>query len=146
MQMEHSSFYINMTVWNMFLSDFLILIDCSRGLFLLLFLLDISFIYISNVIPFLSSQLPEIPYPISSPWFYEGVPHPPTPTSLSSNSPALGHWAFTGPRTSPSIDAWQGHHLLHMQLEPYVLLGWWLSPWELWGAWLVDIAVHPMGL
>jgi hypothetical protein len=33
-----------------------------------------------------------------------------------------------------------------MQLEQCVLLGWWLSPWELWGIWLVDIVVIPMGL
>jgi hypothetical protein len=36
------------------------------------------------------------------------------------------YWAFIGPRTSPLIDARQGHSLLHMQLEPCVLLGWWL--------------------
>ena len=37
-----------------------------------------------------------------------------------------------------------------MRLEPwvplYVLLGWWLSPRELWEVWLVDIIVLPMGL
>jgi len=37
-----------------------------------------------------------------------------------------------------------------MQLEPWVppcvLFGWWFSPWELWGFWLVDIVVLPMGL
>jgi len=37
-----------------------------------------------------------------------------------------------------------------MQLEPWippcVLFGWWFSPWEFWGVWLVDIAVLPMGL
>jgi hypothetical protein len=70
--------------------------------------------------------------------------HPPNPTSLPS---IPLHWgiyrAFIGPRTSPPIDAWQGHPLLHMHLEPCVLLGWWLSPWELW---LVDAVVLPMGL
>jgi hypothetical protein len=47
-------------------------------------------------------------YPCS-PFFYEGAPpltHPPTPTS----PPSLDQ-AFKGPRTSPSIDAWQGHPL-----------------------------------
>jgi len=38
---------------------------------------------------------------------------------------------------SPPTDAWQGHPLLHMWLEPWVLpcviLSWWLSPCELWG-------------
>jgi hypothetical protein len=37
-----------------------------------------------------------------------------------------------------------------MQLEswvpPCVLLDWWLSTWELWGVWLVDNVVLPMGL
>jgi hypothetical protein len=76
--------------------------------------------------------------------------HPPTPTSL----PLIPlHWgiyrAFIGPRTSPPTDSWQDHSLLHLQLEPCVLLGWWLSPWELWGwgaVWLVYIVVLPMRL
>ena len=72
--------------------------------------------------------------------------HPPTPTSPPWHPPTLGHWAFTGPRASPPIDAQQGHPLLHMQLEPCVLLGWWFSPWELWGIWLVDIVVLPEGV
>lgn len=59
--------------------------------------------------------------------------HPPTPTSLLS---IPLHWgiyrAFIGPRTSPPIDAWEGHHLLHMGPESSVLLGWLISPWELW--------------
>jgi hypothetical protein len=50
--------------------------------------------------------------------------------------PTLGHWAFTGPRASLPIDVWQGHPLLHMQLEPCgppcILFDWWFSPWELW--------------
>jgi hypothetical protein len=37
-----------------------------------------------------------------------------------------------------------------MRLEPWVppcvFFGWWFSPWELWGVWLVDIVVLPMGL
>jgi len=37
-----------------------------------------------------------------------------------------------------------------MQLEPWVppcvLLGWWFSLWALWGVWLVDIVILPMGL
>jgi hypothetical protein len=60
-----------------------------------------------------------------------------TPSSLPLNSPTLGHWAFTGPRVSLPFDAWQGHPLLHMQLEtwvsPCVLLSWWFSPLELCG-------------
>jgi hypothetical protein len=37
-----------------------------------------------------------------------------------------------------------------MQLEswvpPCILFGWWFSPWELWGYWLIHITVSPMGL
>jgi hypothetical protein len=37
-----------------------------------------------------------------------------------------------------------------MQLESWiptwVLFGWWFSPWNLWGVWLVDIVVLPVGL
>ena len=69
---------------------------------------------------------------------------------LSWHYPTLGHQAFTGPRVSPLIDVPQGHPLLHMQLEPWippcVLFGWWFSPWELWGYWLVHIVVPPMEL
>jgi hypothetical protein len=66
--------------------------------------------------------------------FYEGLP-PPTHSHLPTHdSPTLGHlWIFIGPRTSPSIGTWHSHPLLHMQLEPCVLLCWWLSPWEFGG-------------
>ena len=65
---------------------------------------------------------------------------PPCPQII----PTLGNLAFTGPRASPLINAWQGHSLLQMLLElwvpPYVLLGCWFAPCELgWGAsdWLI---------
>lgn len=112
--------------------------------------LDISFIYISNVIPFPGFP-PSWKHPIPSSlplllWGYSFT-HPLTPTSL----PLIPlHWgiyrAFVRPRTTPPIDAWQGHPLLQMQLEPCVHLCWWLSLWEFWGVWLVDIVVLPMGL
>jgi hypothetical protein len=58
------------------------------------------------------------------------------------------HWgiyrSFIWPRTSPPIHAWQNDLLLYMQLNPCVLFSWWLSPWELWGNWLVHIFVPPM--
>jgi hypothetical protein len=44
----------------------------------------------------------------------------------------LGLQAFTGSRAFPPIDVWQVHPLLHMPLEPCVILGWCFSPWELW--------------
>ena len=66
------------------------------------------------------------------------------------HSPTLGHHAFTGPRASPPTYDEIGHPLLHRQLEPwvpaFVLFGWWFSPWELLGYWLVHIVVSPMTL
>jgi hypothetical protein len=73
--------------------------------------------------------------------------HLPTPASPPSHSPILGHWAFTGLRTSSPTDARQRHPLLHMWLEPRVppcvILGWWFRLWDLW---LVVIFAPPMGL
>ena len=71
--------------------------------------------------------------------------NPPTPASWPWYSPILGHRTFTGPRASPPIDDQLGHPLLHMQLETLVTLsvsfGWWFSPSELWGYWLLHIVV-----
>jgi hypothetical protein len=61
-----------------------------------LFLLDIFFIYISNVIPFPG-------FPSENP--LQLLTNPPTPASLSWHSHTLGHQAFSGPRASPPIDA-----------------------------------------
>jgi hypothetical protein len=99
--------------------------------------------------PFQVSPGNPIFHPLS-PCFYESIP-PPTHSHLpASHSPTLVHPAFTGPRDSPPIDYWQGHPLLHMQLEPWVppcvLLDWWFSPWKLWGLWLIDVIAIPMGL
>jgi hypothetical protein len=51
---------------------------------------------------------------------------------------------------SPPIDVQLGYPLLTMHLEigvpSCVFFGWWFSPWELWGYWLVHIIVPPMGL
>jgi len=91
--------------------------------------------------PFPISPL-EISHPTSS-CFHKGAlpPRPGIPLYRGIES-------CTGPRVSPPIDAWQGHPLLHMWLEPWisscVLFGWWFSPWELWAVWLVDI-VLPTG-
>jgi hypothetical protein len=101
--------------------------------------------------PFLVSA-PQTPYPILPPPASTRVlPHPhPNSCSPSWHSSTLWYQASTGPRASPPTDALQGHPLLHMRLEPWVLscvlLGLWFSPWELWGVWLVDIVVLPMGL
>jgi hypothetical protein len=72
--------------------------------------------------------------------------NPSTLSSLPTHSPTMGHGALMGPKASSLIDAWQGHPLLCMQLDPWVppcvFLCWWFRPWELW---LVDV-VPPMGL
>jgi hypothetical protein len=60
------------------------------------FLLDIFFIYISNVVPFPS--FPSEKSPILSP--IPLLPDPPTPASWPRHSPILGHRTFTGPRAS----------------------------------------------
>jgi hypothetical protein len=77
---------------------------------------------------------PKIPYPLPP-------PRPPAPQPTHSwpwHSPILGHRAFTGPRAPPPIDDQQGHSLLHIQLEPQVLLRVFLySSKELWGYWLL---------
>ena len=89
--------------------------------------------------PFLVSLLKTLP------------PHHPTYSHfLVLAFPYTGALRLIGPRASLPIDVQQGHPLLHMQLEPWVppcvLFGWWFSPWELWGYWLVHIVVPPMGL
>jgi hypothetical protein len=91
------------------------------------------------------------PFQVSSP----ETPIPPSPSAsmrvfphlTTHPHPTLGHWAPTGPRAASPTDVQQGHPLSHMWPEPwvapYVLFGWWCSPWELWGVWLVDTVVPP---
>jgi hypothetical protein len=76
-----------------------------------LFLLDISFIYILNAIQ-------NEPYTLPCPLLY----NLPTPASWPWHSPVPGHMIFSSPRASPPIDGQLGHPLLHMQLKT-----------ELWG-------------
>jgi hypothetical protein len=94
-------------------------------------LLDIFFIYISNVIPF-----PGFPSKTPNSLPYTPAHQPTHSFFLAWHSPTLVYWAFTGPRASPLIDNWQGHPLLHMWLEPWVppclLFGWQFSPRQLW--------------
>ena len=111
-------------------------------IFFFIFLLDILFVFISNVIPFpsFSSSKPLSHLPPTS--FMTVLPYPPIHSCLTTLS---FHYtgAFTGPRVSLPIHARLSHHLLNMQLEPWVppcvLFGWWFNPWGLWGIWLVDI-------
>jgi len=117
----------------------------------LYFILNNLFIYISNVIYFpVFPSINPLSHP-SSPASMRVLPHlPPTPTSPLLHSPTLGHQAFPGPRVYSFTDVQQGHPLLHMWLEPWVppcvLFGCWVSPWEFWGVWKIDIVVLPMGL
>jgi hypothetical protein len=124
--------------------------------FFLFFFLG-HFIYLHfKCYPFSWLTFPPPPLPRNSlshplcPCFYESA-HPPTHFCLPTFTfTTLGHQTFTGLRASSPTDVQQAHPLLHMWLEPWVppcvLLGWWFSPWELWGIWLVDIVVLPMGL
>ena len=101
------------------------------------FLLDILFIYISNVISFhgfpLETPYSILPLPASMRVLPHPSTHPPTPTSPPWNCPILRHCqALTGPRATPPTDVQQGHPLPHMWLGPWVppcvLFGWWSSP------------------
>ena len=87
------------------------------------FLLDILFIYISNVIPFPGFHFRK---PLSYsplPCFLRVLPHhPPPPITPPQHPPMLGHQTSTGPRASPPIDVRQGHPLLHMYLELWIPL------------------------
>ena len=113
-------------------------------------LLDIFFIYISNVNPFPSPPKGNPLFHQPSSCFYEGVP-PPTYPLLPPHPGIPLHWDI-----EPSQDQRPllplmpnkailyyicslSHGLLH------VYSGWWFSPWELWVVWLIDIVVLPMG-
>ena len=81
----------------------------------------------------------------SSPCFYEGVP-----SSSPWHSRKLGHQAFMD--QGPLLPLMPDKAILcyicgwsHGSFHVYSL-GWWFSPWELWGFWLVDIVVLSMGL
>ena len=100
--------------------------------------------------PFLTSK-PGNPlsHPLS-PSFSEGV-SPLTHSGLPALAfPYTGTLSLPRIKASPPTDALKGHTVLHMELEPRVslcvLFGWWFSPWELWGVWLVDIVLLPLRL
>ena len=101
------------------------------------FLLDILFIYISNVISFhgfpLETPYSILPLPASMRVLPHPSTHPPTPTSPPWHCPILRHrQALPGTRATPPTDVQQGHPLPHMWLGPWVppcvLFGWWSSP------------------
>jgi hypothetical protein len=89
----------------------------------------------------------ETPYPILPPpasmrVFLHPPTHPLPPPTLSS--PTLGHLYRIKDLSSHSFT--RPSSATGMQLEPFVLLCRWLSPWDLLGDWLVDIVVLPVGL
>ena len=86
----------------------------SSFFFLKYFLLDIFFIYISNVISFPCFPSENLyPSPLAL--------NPPTPSFWPWQPLIYGYITFTCPRASPSLDDWLCHPLLHMQLEPWVI-------------------------
>jgi hypothetical protein len=68
------------------------------SLFKYIFLLDIFFIYMSNVIP-------KVPYTSPLPAL---LPYPHTHASWPWHSPVLGHMIFARPRASPPSDVHVG--------------------------------------
>ena len=114
-------------------------------------LLDIFFIYISNVIPFPGSPQ-ETPYPIPFPLVIGGcsLKHPPTPASLPWYSPTLEHQAFKD--KEPLLLLMPDKAILcyicgwsHRSLHVYSLVGG-LIPGSSGDICLVDIAILPMSL
>ena len=107
----------------------------AMAFFFLFFFIGYFFIYISNILPFPGLPFGNPLFHPCSPCLYEGAPPPtcpPTPVFLPWHSPTLGHKTPSGPRASPLTDVHQGHPVPHMR--PWVLLGWWSSPWELQGS------------
>jgi hypothetical protein len=95
--------------------------------------------------PFLVSPS-NTPYPL---------PPPPAPQSTHSHFLALA-FPYTGAQSLHRTTGLSSHLCLTRPssatyaaraMSPTSLFfGWWFSPWELWGYWLVHIVVPPMGL
>jgi hypothetical protein len=107
---------------------------CCYAFFNLKFLLYIFFIYISNVTSFPGfppSWKPTISFSLPLLlWWYSST-YPFTHSHLPIlNFPTLGYLSSLH-RTKDLSSHWQGHPLLHIRLDPCILLCWWLSPWEL---------------
>lgn len=125
--------------------------------FFILLLLIIPCVYISNDIPLPSYSLHQLPIPwhptshlplcyppisrlISSSLLpvWECFPsHPLHPASPLHDTPTLGHQTSLRTRAFPLVAVTQGHYLLHMYLEPNILLGTFLG----WGSCLWEICV-----
>ena len=105
------------------------------------FLLDIFFIYISNVFPFsISPSKTPYPNPSPPPATMRVLPHPPSHFHLPARAfPYTGHWSPSSPKFTPPTDVQQGHPLPYMWPESwfpqYVLFGSWSRTQELWQGW-----------
>jgi hypothetical protein len=108
--------------------------------FFFFYLLDIFFIYISNVVPFPGSPLlAKPPIPLPPPPASVRV-LPPTPASLPWHSPTLGHRTFIGPKTSAPIDDLEGYICgCYISSATYVAGAMGLSMCTLW------LVVYSMG-
>jgi hypothetical protein len=110
-------------------------------------LLDIFFIYISNVILFTGLLPHKAPYP-PSPCLYEGAPLPTHPLLLSCPGIPL-HWGIEPPQAQgPLLPLMSNKNILcHIWVLPCVFFGWWSSSQELWGSgWLTLLLPPSMGL
>jgi hypothetical protein len=106
------------------------------------FLLDIFFIYISNVIPFPG-------FPSKNPLSLPHSTNPPSPASWPWHSPILG--IEPSQDQGPLFPLITNYAILcYIQLEPWVpprvFFDWWFSPRELWGYWLIHSVVPPIGM
>ena len=110
----------------------------------------IFYLFIFHVIPFPGFHLWKPPIPSSLPVLLYRCSH--THRLLPPHLDIPLHWGMEpsqdqGPLLSLMPD--KAIHLLRRQMEPWilpcVLFGWWFSPGKLWGVWLVDIVVLPMG-
>jgi hypothetical protein len=120
----------------------------NKGSFKLIkhFLLDILFIYISNIFlfPGLLFRNP-LSHPLSA--SMSVLSHPPIHSSLPTPGIPL-HRGIEHPQAQESLLPLMSNKaiLCHIQGPPCVLFGWWSSPWELQGLWLVDTVAPSMGL
>jgi hypothetical protein len=112
--------------------------------FKIIYLFDIFFIYISNVIPFpgfpTENPLPLPPFPA----------HQPTHSCfLALAFPCTGHRASKGPRVSPPIDVYKSSYKCswsHESYQMYSLVHGLIPGISEGGYWLIHIIVPPMGL
>ena len=90
--------------------------------FCLYFLLDIFFIYISNVFPFPNLPFGNLLPPTLTPVSVRVLLPPSTPAFPPWHSSILGHRTLSVPRAAPPTDVQQGPLYYIMLLEPWVPL------------------------